>query len=287
MKPRFLLFYILSCGLAWAGDVRSEVEALLGYVEHLEGATFIRNGDEHRAQEAAGHLKMKWGRLEKKITTAEDFIRLCASKSSLSGERYKVRFADGSERFCDELLLEKLKDLRAEAARRKEPTGSAESSTGRPIIACPEPAASPSVFAGVTAEIGGHVIRRRIRAGLFHQGPSNQRRPLSGAVEHLEIRQPHDDMQPDSSMIVVLSRGLGLDPERPAVFAKEEEAHVLRGRVGGRLLSTHDYWLWSVPAVRPANPIFYEGVRATSKRHLERHQGFLTAVCVNSCPGPC
>jgi hypothetical protein len=272
MIPRFLLLYILSVGLAWAGDARPEIEALLGYVENLNGATFIRNGDEHRAKEAAAHLKTKWGRLEKNIATAEDFIRLCASKSSLSGERYKVRFSDGSERFCDELLRDKLKQLRAEAERRKESTGSFEGSEPRP---------------GSPGEIRWHVVRRRIRAGLFHQDAFAQWRPLSGAIIYPEISQPHDDMQAASCVIIVLSGRLGLDTERPAIFAEENETHVSFGRGRGRLLSTHDYWLWTAPDGRPADPLSYEGVGTLSKQHPEKLQGFLTAVRVNCCPGPC
>jgi len=38
---------------------------------------------------------MKWKYAGKRVKTAEDFIRCCASVSSISGSKYRIRFADG------------------------------------------------------------------------------------------------------------------------------------------------------------------------------------------------
>jgi hypothetical protein len=73
------------------------IEALITAVKHLEGATFIRNGSAHTAAEAADHLRLKWKNAGKRVRTAEDFIRYCATESSLSGRKYRIRLADGRE----------------------------------------------------------------------------------------------------------------------------------------------------------------------------------------------
>ncbi len=72
-----------------------KIEALIAHIAQLQGATFVRNGSDHTPAEAAEHLRMKWRRAGDRVKTADDFIRLCASKSYLSGKPYQIRFADG------------------------------------------------------------------------------------------------------------------------------------------------------------------------------------------------
>lgn len=81
-----------------AGDPSetARIQYLLASVEALEGATFIRNGSEHGARAAAAHLRLKLKAAGNKVQTAEDFIKFCASRSSMSGEPYLIRFADGT-----------------------------------------------------------------------------------------------------------------------------------------------------------------------------------------------
>jgi hypothetical protein len=74
-----------------------KIVALIAAVESESGATFIRNGREHTAAEAASHLRLKWKNAGKRVRTAEDFIRYCATGSSLSGKPYRIRFANGTE----------------------------------------------------------------------------------------------------------------------------------------------------------------------------------------------
>ena len=96
-----LSFFI--AGMAWASATaphateQARIEALIGAVGKLQGATFIRNGSEHTAAEAADHLRLKWKNAGSRVRTAEDFIRVCASESSMSGRKYRIRFADGRE----------------------------------------------------------------------------------------------------------------------------------------------------------------------------------------------
>ena len=74
-----------------------KIEWLISRVASLEDAVFIRNGDEHSPAEAAKHMRRKWKNAGDKIKTAEAFIERLATRSSLSGKPYKIRFKDGKE----------------------------------------------------------------------------------------------------------------------------------------------------------------------------------------------
>lgn len=88
-----------------------KVERLLEYIRGLEGATFIRNGSEHSCKEAADHLEAKWKKHMSKIRTAEGFITELASASGMTGDPYKIKFADGTTSNAKEVLLQELKRL--------------------------------------------------------------------------------------------------------------------------------------------------------------------------------
>jgi hypothetical protein len=87
-----------------------KIDHLIAYIGGLQGAVFIRNGSEHTPDEAVSHLQMKRDKAGDRVKTADDFIRLCASKSYLSGKPYQIRFADGRTLTSEEVL-------RAELAR--------------------------------------------------------------------------------------------------------------------------------------------------------------------------
>jgi hypothetical protein len=100
---RFLLFAfvcVLSVGLTVvsARDVRQQtrIEFLLHEVETAAGVKFIRNGTEHDGPAAAAHLRSKLDFAGARIATAEDFVKYCASESSMTHQKYKVRLADGT-----------------------------------------------------------------------------------------------------------------------------------------------------------------------------------------------
>ena len=73
----------------------AKIEALINSVQSMPGAVFIRNGSEYGGAQAAAHLRMKWKSAGHRVKTAEDFIRYCASQSSMTGRNYSIRFADG------------------------------------------------------------------------------------------------------------------------------------------------------------------------------------------------
>jgi hypothetical protein len=114
-----LFLSLISCVVAVAGvhadvTVPSEaqrIEYLIRSVERLSNAEFIRNGSTHDAQAAADHLRLKLRQSGGGCNTAEDFIRLCGSRSSISGQPYQIRFADGTLVTSGAFLRAKLKEL--------------------------------------------------------------------------------------------------------------------------------------------------------------------------------
>ncbi|MHB8910387.1 MAG: DUF5329 family protein [Syntrophales bacterium] len=109
--PIWLMVLIsLTAGAAYAQAPRetAKIDALIHAVETLEGAKFIRNGQEYGARAAADHLRLKLRTAGDRVKTADDFIRLCASQSSLSGKKYRIRFADGTTEDAETFFRKRL-----------------------------------------------------------------------------------------------------------------------------------------------------------------------------------
>ena len=69
------------------------IEQLIAYlIEEVASSqlTFIRNGENHSSEEAAKHIRKKYDYFKSRIESPEDFIRLCASRSLVSGKPYLV-----------------------------------------------------------------------------------------------------------------------------------------------------------------------------------------------------
>lgn len=92
-----------------------KIEFLISSVENLKVAKFIRNGSEYNGKEAAAHLRMKLKNSGGRVQTADDFIRLCASKSYISGKPYMIRSSDGKTIKSEEYFREKLKEYNSTA----------------------------------------------------------------------------------------------------------------------------------------------------------------------------
>ena len=88
-----------------------KIEKLIQVIADLSDATFIRNGAEHSALEAAEHLRMKWGSAGSGVNTAEQFIDGVASRSSVTGRPYRIRFAGGRTVEAGEFLREHLQQI--------------------------------------------------------------------------------------------------------------------------------------------------------------------------------
>lgn len=83
----------------------AEISNLKAFIGNSE-CIFIRNGVEHDSADALKHILRKYHAVRKRIHTAEDFIRLAATKSSLSGKPYKVRCGSNEILCSDWLYLE-------------------------------------------------------------------------------------------------------------------------------------------------------------------------------------
>jgi len=85
--------------MAHAGELApleaAKIQYLIAAIETLDQAVFIRNGTGYDAKTAADHLRLKLRNAGSRVRNAEDFIKYCASVSSISGEPYTIRFADG------------------------------------------------------------------------------------------------------------------------------------------------------------------------------------------------
>jgi hypothetical protein len=108
-----LVFLSMSAEQLFSAESLDEsIKFLLDYVAKSD-ATFIRNGQTHTPQEAVNHIKTKYEHFKSEIKTPEDFIRLSASKSLLTGQPYLVRTVDGKEMHLDAWLTEALKKHRS------------------------------------------------------------------------------------------------------------------------------------------------------------------------------
>jgi uncharacterized protein DUF5329 len=94
-----------------ATSEQAKIELLIDAVAHLNHAKFIRNGAEYDAAAAADHLRLKLGRAGDRVKTADDFIRLCGSTSSMSGLPYMIRYDDGREETSEAFLRARLAEI--------------------------------------------------------------------------------------------------------------------------------------------------------------------------------
>lgn len=88
-----------------------KIERLIDAVAKLEGATFLRNDDEHSTSDAVEHLRRKLGAGGDDIATADQFIEHAATRSSFTGQDYEVRFADGRVVRLADFLRERLAEI--------------------------------------------------------------------------------------------------------------------------------------------------------------------------------
>lgn len=80
---------IIAQASAATEQVEREIQYLLDFVAS-SNCTFVRNGDNHDAADAADHLRLKYNNGKRYVDTAEDFIDRLASESSWTGRDYNV-----------------------------------------------------------------------------------------------------------------------------------------------------------------------------------------------------
>lgn len=93
------------------GSERRKIESLIERVGKLTNAVLLRNGSVHTPIEAAEHLRLKWKLADHRITTAERFIDELASKSTLSGEPYQIKFGTEAPQSLAAYLRKQLKTI--------------------------------------------------------------------------------------------------------------------------------------------------------------------------------
>jgi hypothetical protein len=120
MMGRIGLLAITGCwlvlALGWmpasADDLSSvekrKIEALIGGVEQMTDAVFIRNGKSYSAALAAEFLRRKWKSRREEVRSAADFIDQVASFSSTTGRPYRIRWGEGKERLSAEFFKARL-----------------------------------------------------------------------------------------------------------------------------------------------------------------------------------
>ena len=109
-----MLLMLLSAGASAARQpmpLQQTIDHLLGYVSQ-SGLTFMRNGKSYTATEAAGHMRNKYEHFQDDIGSGEDFIRLCATRSLVSGKPYTLVGEDGRELATGDWLSRELVEYR-------------------------------------------------------------------------------------------------------------------------------------------------------------------------------
>ena len=92
---------------AGANNLSETIQYLLAFVKN-SGVLFFRNDKEHTAGEAATHMQRKYAHFKNEIKTPEDFIRLTATKSLMTGRLYYVILKDGEKITSEAWLLKAL-----------------------------------------------------------------------------------------------------------------------------------------------------------------------------------
>lgn len=117
MSPRFILSVLLSLfflpAILFGREAREQarIDFLIHEVETSSGLAFIRNGSEHDGAAAAKHLRLKLDYAGERVKTAEEFVKACASESSVTHQKYKVRLRDGTTMDAAAYFAERLQEF--------------------------------------------------------------------------------------------------------------------------------------------------------------------------------
>lgn len=117
MTPLRYIFIVSIFVINLLADTKSEIDHLLDFISTSK-CQYIRNGTSYSAKEARDHIVKKYNYYRDDIKTAEDFIRYSATKSELSGKRYKISCSDRELKNSNEWLLDELHRYRAKSHNR-------------------------------------------------------------------------------------------------------------------------------------------------------------------------
>lgn len=112
IKKSLLLPVLLLITIKAVAAPKDEINHLIQYVATTD-CQYERNGTRHKGSEAVAHIKKKYDYFEDEISTAEDFIKYAATKSSFSGKYYKVHCSSQTTVKSEDWLNAELKAYRA------------------------------------------------------------------------------------------------------------------------------------------------------------------------------
>ena len=112
---RFLVVLLMLLSTAAFADTQNEIAHLLDFVANT-ACKYERNGTIYDGVEAQIHIKKKYHYFIDKIKSAEDFIKYSATRSTMSGKKYKILCADTPVQNSEDWLLEELKKFRQSQA---------------------------------------------------------------------------------------------------------------------------------------------------------------------------
>lgn len=95
-----------------------KIDALIKRVAARSDLTFERNGTTYTSSEAARHLQVKREFAGSQIRTARDFIDRLGTASSMTGQAYRVRRADGESMPSADFLRGELAAIESDSGRR-------------------------------------------------------------------------------------------------------------------------------------------------------------------------
>ncbi|SRR6056297_763514 len=102
------IFIVISTIPAFSMSENAKIDLLLTKIEK-SNLVFIRNGREYSSLRSREHLEYKLSRAGDRINTARKFIQHIASRSSLTGIPYYVRYPNGKKLKTSTWLLQQLK----------------------------------------------------------------------------------------------------------------------------------------------------------------------------------
>jgi len=100
--------------------MQNEIDHLLIFVENTE-CQFERNGRFYTGKDAVGHIKKKYDYFKDEIDSAEKFIELSATKSTMTGNYYMVLCNSSPKIKSQEWLLQELESYRSKESRPSGP----------------------------------------------------------------------------------------------------------------------------------------------------------------------
>jgi hypothetical protein len=95
-----------------------KIDALIKRIAARTDLSFERNGTTYTSTEAAQHLQVKREFAGDQIRTARDFIDRLGTASSMTGQAYRVRFANGQSIASAEFLHAELAAIEAGSSPR-------------------------------------------------------------------------------------------------------------------------------------------------------------------------